>query len=302
MSAQNSSRQLAYIAEVTYGVTPTTPQTQLLEFVDFTAELDSEILTSNAINPTRQVTYSRRGNKSAAGDLTVELAPDNYDVFLEALTGGTWTGNVLKLGQTKRSFTFEEGFADISQYRTFPGSIFNSMSMSLATDGLVQATFGLIGSGSTAFTGTSIDGTPTPATKKDIFYHEGATINEGGSPLAYISNFSFEMTNNAAGGYAVGNTSYHNIAMGRMDVTGTVTAYFPNALLYNKFFNNTASSLSFTIGAGSPAETLTFSFPDVRYTTGNLQRGADGPVNIELGFTAILDTTAGTSLQITRSA
>lgn len=303
MSAQNSSRQLAFIPEVTYGVTPTgTPQTQLIEFVDFTAELESETLTSNSINASRQVQFARRGNKSAAGDLTVELTPDNFDVFIEAVLGGSWATNVVKNGSTKRSFTFEEGFADIAQYRTFNGMIINSMSMDVTPDGLIQASFGLVGAGSTAFTATSIDSSPTAVTKKPVFYHEGGTFNEGGSAVAYISGISFEITNNAAGNYALGNTSYHNVSMGRIDVTGTVTAYFPDPVLYNKFYNNTASNLSFTLAAGSPSETLTFSFPDVRYTSGSLQRGADGPVTVELGFTAIYDTTAATTMSVTRSA
>jgi len=300
-NAQNSSRRLAFIPEVTFGVTPTTPQTQLLEFVDFTGELASETLTSNSINSNRQVTYARRGNKSVAGDLTVELVPDNLDFALEAVMGGTWATNELNNGNTKRSFTFEEGFTDIAQYRSFTGTLFNTVSLEANTSGLVQATFGLIGAGATNFSGTQLDTTPTSVTKKPVFYHEGGTFSEGGTTLAYLSAISIELSNNAAGNYALGNTAFHDISYGRIDVTGTVTAFFPSAALYTKFYNNTATNLEFTLSADG-GETLTFKLPDIRYTSANLQRGSDGPVTIELAFTALYDTTEGTTLQITRSA
>lgn len=302
MSAQNSRRQLAFVAEGTFGTTPATPQTQLIEFVTFDAELNAEQLNSTAVRSDRQVGFSRRGNLGVEGSLAVELAPDNYDAFLEATLGGTWTGNVLKIGNTARSFAMEEGFTDIAQYRVFNGVTFNTLSMQVTPDALIQATFGLMGSTATAFSGTSIDSTPTAVTKKDVFFHEGGTINEGGSAVAFITGISFELTNNITGNRALGNTAYRSMSLGRVEVTGTVTALFENTALYNKFRNSTTSSLSFALSAGSPGETLTFTFPDVRYTSGTLQRGDTGPVLVELGFTSIYESAAGTSLSITRSA
>ena len=302
MSAQNSRRQLAFVAESTFGTTPATPQTQLIEFVSFDGDLNAEQLNSASIRSDRQIGFSRRGNLGVEGSLVVELTPDNYDTFLEATLGGTWTTNTLKIGNTARSFAIEEGFGDIAQYRTFNGMTFNTLSMEVTPDALVQASFGLMGSGATAFSGTSIDSTPTAVTKKDVFYHEGGTINEGGSPVAFITAINFELTNNLSGNYALGSTAYRSMSLGRAEVTGTVTALFESVALYNKFRNSTASSLSFILSAGSPAETLTFTFPDVRYTSGTLQRGDTGPVLVELGFTAVYDTVSATSMSITRSA
>jgi hypothetical protein len=302
MAASNSRRQLAFIPETVFGTTPATPQTQLIEFVSFDADLTSEQLNSAAIRADRQIGFSRRGNLSAEGSLVVEMAPDNYDTFLEATLGGTWTTNVLKIGNTARSFAFEEGFMDIAQFRVFNGVTFNSLSMEVTPDALVQATFGLMGSTATAFTGTSIDSTPTAITKKDVFFHEGGTINEGGAPVAFVTGITFELTNNLAGNRALGSSSYRSMTLGRAEVTGTVTALFESVTLYNKYRNSTTSSLSFVLSAGSPAETLTFTFPDVRYTSGTLQRADTGPVLVELGFTAVYDSASATSLQITRSA
>lgn len=300
--AQNSRRQYAYVVESVFGTTPGTPQTQLVEVADFTGELQAEQLTDPSIRSDRQVGFSRRGNLGVEGNLEVVMAPDNYDVFLEAVFQGTWTTNVLKLGTTQRSFAIEEGFMDLAQYRVFNGVTFNTMSLTVTPDQLVTGTFGFMGSGTSAFTGTSIDVSPTAITAKDKFFHEGGTITEGGTTVAYITSINLELTNNLQGSYALGSTSYRTLSSGKAEVTGTVTALFEDATLYNKFRNSTDSSLQFILSAGSPAETLTFKVPKVKYTGGSLQRAADGPVLVELQFSGVYDGTDATSLMVTRSA
>ena len=297
-TAQNSRRQYAFVPEVTFGTTPATPQTQLIEVVSFDADLQAEQLNSATIRPDRQVAFSRRGNQSVSGNMVVELVPDNFDWAVEAVLGGTWATNAVKVGNTERYFSIEEGFTDLPQFRVFNGVALNSMSMEVTPTALVTASFGLIGRGTSAFSGTSIDSTPTAITKKDVFYHEGGTITEGGSTIAYVTAISFEVTNNMTGNYALGNTSYRSISQGRVEVTGTVTAMFESETLYNKFKNSTTSSLAFTLAAG--AEEMTFTFPDVRYTTGTVTRGDAGPVLVELGFTAIYDTTTASSIVVTK--
>lgn len=298
MSARNASRQYAYIAEVTFGTTPGTPQTQLFEVTNFDGDMTAEQLTDPSIRSDRQTGFSRRGNSGTEGNIEFALCPDNYDVFLEAVTGGTWTTNVLKIGNTARSFAIEEGFTDIAQFRTFNGVTFNTLKLDVTPDKLVSGSFGFMGSATAAFVGTSIDTTPTAITAKDKFFHEGGTITEGGSAAAFLTGISFEMTNNIAGNYALGNTGYRSMSLGKVSVTGTVTALFESVTLYNKFKGSTDSAVAFTLAAG--AETLNFNFPKVKYTSGKLTRGDSGPVLVELGFEAVYDTSSASSLVITR--
>jgi hypothetical protein len=300
-TAQNSRRQYAFIAEATYGTTPATPQTQLIEVVSFDADLQAEQLNSATIRADRQIGFSRRGNLGVEGTLEIELVPDNFDWAIEAVLGGTWTAGVVKVGNTERSFSIEEGFTDLPEYRVFNGVVVNTMSMEVTPTALVTASFGLIGKGTSALSGTSIDSTPTAITKKDVFYHDGGTISEGGSPIAYVTAISFDVTNNMVGNYAIGNTSYRSVSQGRVEITGTLTAMFEDEVLYNKFKNSTTSQISFTLSAGSPAETLTFAFPDVRYTTGTITRADTGPVLVALGFTAVYDSASASTIVVTRA-
>lgn len=297
--ATGSRVQIAYIAESTFGTTPSTPQTQLIEFSSFSGNLTAETLTDPSINPSRQRSFSRRGNVAAAGDLEVVLCPSNYDDFLEAALMGTWTSNVLKVGTTRRSFAIEQGFTDIAQYRTFNGMVVNRMEVNVPVDGLVTATFGFMGTNTSAFSGTSIDATPTAITQKNKYFHEGGVFLEGGVPVAYFSAINYGLDNGYDPAYALGSTSVRDMTAGTVDITGTVTGLFESVSLYNKFVNNTESSLSYKLI--SDTDELTFLFPRVKYTAGALPVDGDGPVSVEMSFEAIYDSTEATSLKITRA-
>jgi len=296
--AQGSRVQLAYILEVTYGVTPGAPQTQAIEFSNFTGDLTTTQLSDPSIRADRQIAYSRRGNTSTEGELEVVMCADNYDTFLEAVTQGTWATGTLKIGTTQRSFAVEQGFTDLVQFRVFNGVVFNTLSMEVTPDKLVMAKFGLLGSSTTAFTGTPIDASPTAVTAKDKFFHEGGTFKEGGATVGYLSAISFELNNNVSTNVALGNTGVRSMSSGKANVTGKVTGWFEDVTLYNKFKNNTDSSIEFTLVAG--AETLTFKLPKVKYGKGSIPMDGDGPITVELEFEAIYDTTDATTLMITR--
>ncbi|MEJ7929846.1 phage tail tube protein [Ramlibacter sp. AN1015] len=296
--AQGSKRQLAYIVETTYGVTPATPQTKLLDFVNFTGDLNAPEVESQTIRPNRQSTGSRRGNTSTAGDLTLELTPDNADELLEAALQGTWAANVLKVGSTQRSFSIEEGFTDMPQFRVFTGSVFNTLSMELNTEGYVNATLGFMGKTTTPFSGTSICGTPTAPSAKEAFYHEGGVFKEGGSTVGFLSALSFELSNNVTANNALGVTGVRAMTSGKAVVTGTVTALFEDVSFYNKFVNNASSSLEFTITSG--AESLTFKFSKLKYTQADIQSDGDAGVTVQMTFRAEYDAADDTTMMITR--
>lgn len=301
MQAQTATSTLAYVAETVYGVTPASPAFKAVDRVDFTLGLQSDNLVSNTIRPDRQTTYARRGNSSTEGELVVELTPDNYDDFLQAALQGTWATNELEIGSTQRSFAFEQGF-DFGaglQYRVFNGVIVGSMSMEITTEDLVTATFGLTGAAEGAFSGTSADGSGyTAVTAKDVFYHEGGSFEEGGSPVGFLSAISFELKNNVTGNRALGTTGFRNVTSGKVNVSGSVTGLFESTALYEKYRANTDSSLSFTLIAG--AESLQFTFHKVKYTSGGITAAGDAGVTVELQFEAIYDGTAGNTMTITR--
>lgn len=297
--AAGSRVQLAFIPEVVYGTTPATPQTQLLDFSSASLGLNPTAITDPTIKSNRQKSYSRRGNVSTEGTLDVVLRPDNYDAFLEAALQGTWATNVLKVGNTQRSFAIEQGFTDIAQYRVFNGSVVSTMKISVPVSGLVTAQFGFSGANTSAFTGTSIDSTPTAVADKPGFFHEGGTFKEGGVVVGFLSAIEFDLNNNVQPQYALGVLGARSVTSGTVSVTGKVTALFEDVTFYNKFVNNTDSTIEFTL-LTEGAESMTFLLPKVKYTSGSIPVQNDGPLTVEMNFEAIYDSTEGSVLTITR--
>jgi hypothetical protein len=296
--ATGSRKQVAFIAESAFGTTPVTPQTQLIEFVDFKGSLDTPLLVDPSVRSDRQTAYARRGNESVQAEMEVILCAANYDAFLEAVFQGTWAINVLKLGNTQRSFAFEEGFTDLAQFHTFNGCTFDSLSIEVTTDSLVSAKFNIVGATESAFTGTSIDTTPTAVTAKPKFYHVGGTFKEGGSAVGYMSAISFDLKNNLNASNTLGVSGVRAITSGKVEVTGTVTALFEDVVAYNKFKNNTDSSIEFTLTDGTNSHT--YLLPKVKYVKGMIEGSGDGPLVVELEFVAIYDATEASTIKLTR--
>lgn len=298
-AAQNSRRQYAFIAETVFGTTPATPQTQLIEVTDFGLEVKTQTLSDPSIRADRQVGYARRGNLGVEGSLNVVMCPSNYDSFLEALLGGTWTTNVLKVGTTSRSFTFEEGLLDLNQFRSFTGVVMNSMSLNITPDKLVEASFSTMGQAASAFSGTSLDTTPTAITSQAKFFHESGVIKEGGTTVGYVTALKIDATNNFKGDYALSSTSYRALTPGKFEVTGELTALVEDVTLYNKFKNSTSSSIEVTLVDGT-GKSHTYKMAKITYLEGALQRASDGPIFVNLKFQGLYDATDASSFSITR--
>lgn len=298
--AAGSRKQIAFIAEATFGVTPATPQTQLIEYVDFSFGLDRPLITDPSIRPDRQISFVRSGNESVKGDMSVVMCASNYDTFLEALLQGTWTTNVLTIPatSTQRSFAIEEGFTDLAQYHVFNGCVVDSMTMDITTDNFVTAKFSFLGATETAMSGTSIDTTPTAITSKPKFYHVGGTFKEGGSVVGYLSSISWTLKNGLNASNALGASGVRAITSSQVEVSGSVSALFEDVVMYNKFKNNTDSSLEFTLTDGT--NTHTYLIPKVKYTKAQVKGNGDGPLTVDLDFNASYDTTTTTTLRITR--
>jgi hypothetical protein len=85
-------------------------------------------------------------------------------------------------------------------------------------------------------------------------------------------------------------------------VEGTITAYFEDAALINRFLNEVETGLQVVVNDPTGASAYTWLFPRVKVN------GADVPVDnptsriISLPFVALYDATEATNLKLTRSA
>lgn len=134
-----------YIKEVTPGVTPASPAAGAWR----TARL-----TGNTLSPTPdtevsdEITDSRISQGSVVtgltigGDLTGELSFGTFDDWLEALFYGSWTNNVLTVGDVRSTFSVQKGFTDVSVYSLFKGVHAATGSIDVPEQGKVILTIG----------------------------------------------------------------------------------------------------------------------------------------------------------------
>lgn len=299
--AQGSRSRLTYILENTFNETPGSPVLTTLPINSHSLSLAKESIESAEIRSDRQVNVFRHGNQSVAGSIEVEFRPTDYDELLEgALFGDFDSANELRLGTTFKSFTFEDSALDIAQYRVFRGCSINSMSMSLQPNQMAIATFGIVGASAATPSGASIDADPVAHTSDTPYDTFSGTITEGGSSIAIVTGLEFSVDNSVAPAYVIGSSTAPQMEYGRGRVTGTVTAYFEDAALLNKFINETESSISFTLDGTTD---YTFDFPRVKYNGGDIPLDNEQSRLITLPFVALYeeDNDYGTALKITKA-
>lgn len=298
--AQGSRTQLAYVPEVTYGTTPATPAMISVPFNTHTLDLTKTRVQSAEITPDRMPRIDRHGQRTVSGDIVVEMRPADYDWLLEGALFGAFSTNVLNTGTTVKSFTIEDGALDITQYRGFTGCMVNTMQMSIAPNQMTTATFGIIGKNMTQGT-TPLDATLTAASGSEPFDSYSGSISEGGSTIAYLSAIDFTLNNNLNPAFVLGSTTNAQMEFGMSTLEGTLTAYYQDKTLIDKFLNETESSLSIVLDDRVAGLNYTLLMPRIKIN------GAAVPVSnpasrlLTIPFVALRDSSTGTQLRITRT-
>lgn len=300
--ATGSRHDLSYIKEVTFGTTPaTTPVLTPIRHTGTTLGLSKDAIESEELRQDRQVAYFRHGNKSVGGDINFELSYGSFDDLIEATLCGTWAADVLLAGTTRRSYTIERYHADIAKYLRSTGCNFNSMSLSIAPNSMVTGSFNIVGKDMTV-SGTLLTGATYAAdSTSEPFDSFTGSITEGGSSIATVTSLEMSIENGIEALYVVGSDSTLLPSVGKSTVSGTVTAYFEDSTLIDKFIAETSSSIVFVLtDLGGSSYTVTL--PNVKYNSGNPEVSGPGAVTVSLDFIALYDATTTSQIKIQRTA
>ena len=303
--SQGSRAGLSYVPEVTFGTTPATPSLVQLPYTTHTLNLTKERVTGNDIQPDRMPRTDRHGNRTAAGDITVDLRKGDYDPLLESAFFNSFSTNVLKVGTTPKFFSMEDAATDITQFRLFTGMSVSSLAVSIRPNQMVTGTFSMVGK-NMAISGTSVDAVKTASSGNQPFdaYSGALSIGDAGSTLtaaAIVTGIDFTINNALAPTFVVGSATTPQLEYGMATIEGTITAYFEDAALINRFLNETETALQIVVDDPTGLSDYTWLFPRVKIN------GADVPVDnptsriITMPFVALYDTTEATNLKLTRS-
>jgi len=297
--ATGSRHDMAYVAESTFGTTPTLPVFTPIRHTGTTLGLSKDAIESEELRQDRQIANYRHGNKSVSGDINLELSYGSFDDLLEATLAGTWATNVLLAGTTRRSFTIERHHTDINKYLRSTGCSFNSMSLSVAPNSMVTGSLSVIGKSFSVASAAISGATYSAETTTAPFDSFTGSINEGGSGIAVVTGIELSIDNGMEALYVVGSDETLVPSIGKSTVTGSITAYFENSTLIDKFIAETASSLEFTL-TDQAGNSYVFELPNIKYNSGNPEVGGPGAITVSLDFVALYDSGTASQIQITR--
>jgi len=300
--AQGSRSSLSFIVESTFGTTPAGNFTNL-PFSTHSLNLTKDRVAGNDIQADRMARVDRHGNRQVGGDIVVDLRDGDYDSFLESAMLNTWATNVLKVGVTPKFFSIEDYAADIDQARVFTGMSVSTMAISLAPNQMVATTFGMVGKDMTMSATEKTQDAASGASPFDAYSGDLSIGNVGGAtPVAVVTALDFTLNNSYAPTFVIGDDSAPSLEYGRAEVEGTLTAYFEDAALINRFLNETETEIEVSVNDPTGANAYTFQFPRVKINSADV--GVDGPTSrmISMSFVALYDTAEGTNLKITRPA
>lgn len=245
------------------------------------------------------------------GTWTVTACTTTTVSFLSAATGaqtvaGTIVNRALKVGVTPRSFSIEDAATDIAQFRLFTGMTVDTAAISIKPNSMISATFSMVGKDMT-IAGTSVDPTKDPSSLNQPFDSYSGAISLGNAAaamtsVALITGIDFSISNSVTPTFVVGSASTPQLEFGMATVEGTITAYFEDATLINRFINETASAFAVTVNDPTGASNYTFHFPRVKINGASVP--VDGPTGsriVTLPFVALYDTAENTNIEIIRN-
>lgn len=308
--AQGSRTRLSVSQETSFGVLPSSPQFTEIPFKTHSLSLTKERVQGEDIRSNRMLAIDRHGNRSAGGSIEVDMRRGDYDIFLESVMFNTFdTSDELVIGTTPRFISIEDAALDITQFQHYQGMAVNTASFSIAPNQMVQTTFEMVGKDMVQ-SGTAQDATVTAPQGFEPFDSYNGALFEGGTGtgdlICNISALDFSITNSLAPVYSImcaaNNSSAAQLEYGMAMVEGTLTAYYEDATLINKFLNETETSLSITLDDPTQSNGYTFIMPRVKYNGANTPVANPQSRFIEIPFVALYDEGTATMLRIIRTS
>lgn len=296
-----SRSSLAYIPEVTYGVTPATPSLIAIPFVTFNVNKTTDRHEDPSIQGDRQQRHNLTGNTHVTGDIDFSFAPTDFDPLIESVMNSTWASNILKVGNTQKSFTLENALNDVGIFRTFTGSVVDKMSFTIPPSGIVTMKASMVCKDMTVASATiDAGGGYAPATAGVPFQSNTAVLKEGGTTIAYVPSLTMTLDNGISQNFAIGSSTVRSITSNWFKVTGTLTSTMENSSLLGKFLNSTETQLEFTVTSG--VKTFKVEVNTAVYTATSVSVSGQGTVTATMTFSGLYDASDASMVVITRSA
>jgi hypothetical protein len=229
----------------------------------------------------------------SGGTVTTEVAGDSVTITM---------GPQITNGTTKRSFTFEKDYTDLtSTLAVYTGMMIDRLSLDIAAEAIITATFGLMGKDADSKTSSLVTGTPQPADEYDVM----AAVDEVYAVMENLTSIdvtaiTLELTNNLRAMMQVGDVGPVDEGAGKVGVSGTVQMYFETSTIMDKYIDQTATQVAFIL-EDAAGNAYVVDMPQIRYTSGERVAGGENTdIIANMGFSAYRDETEGVTIRIAK--
>jgi len=216
----------------------------------------------------------------------------------------TLSASRISNGVTKKSFTFERAHNDVSQFFPFTGMVPSKLSLSLASGSILTGSMEFMGKRGARNNASIMPGTPIASQNFEVMNAVSGLgqLLEGGVALTAtkIKKLDLSLDNTLRGQDAIGERGNANIGLGTVKVTGTMEVYLADGSMYDKFLNNTKTSLQFVLCDGSK-NGYAFTIAAMKFGDAKIQAGSkDSDCMLSIPFTGIRDTVSGKTIFMDR--
>jgi hypothetical protein len=205
-----------------------------------------------------------------------------------------------------QSFSIETSLEDVSQHYLTDGQRIGTMNLNAASNQILTGSYGLQGRGMTRSDTSVLGEAPYTVLETTVTQVANATVNVGaikvnGSELASaIQSIGLSGSNNLRDQNAVGFKFPAGIGAGRMEITGTVVAYFADGTLWDKFIEHDTVSLEFSV-EDVQGHHYEFTIPAANFSTDTVNPpGINQDIIENMEFMAKRDPITSSQFQIDR--
>lgn len=297
--------QLSLSAEENTYKTPPTTQYFEINQKSSSLSLSYENIAVERIRGDRNSENIIKGTESVAGDITVDLCPDDvHNIMIVSVlcddtdADETSNGDTYIPESTQRSYTIIQQLKS-DEFHRYKGCQFNAMSLTVGATGTIETTFSVIGA--TMDTATAHTSSANPkvlactAAERIPFTADDAVVNFASNDNGFVTDFSLSIDNGMSPVYTVGSEQPILGHLGKAAVTGSMTVLFETDDEYDAFVARTETAIILTIGSGETG--IKFTMPRCLLTTGTTEIAGDGAVTASFEFTALFKDSDGYAIQ-----
>lgn len=299
---------LRRVAEVTLGTTPASPALANTRFTRESLNFNISMIESREIRVDRNLSDVIPAGAEGNGDIEFELSYDSFNDLIESALASTWSAGPdifnLTNGATRKGFTIQKHFTDITQFLNYKGCVVNRMALNMAIGQPVTGRFNIMCM-DVDRVAAQLGGATTPAVNTNPIFNVatniGSLLIDSVPYTGCINSLSFETNNNLRGTSCIGTLGFKDILLGAFDVTGAAEIYFADGTLYDKFLADQTFGVKVNL-MDSLGNQFDVEVPKASIQTAEVVAGGrDTDVMIALTWRAIYDTGISGSIKIVRN-